>query len=87
MIDVSHLPDNKYTFLLKSLTFILAVFDINTGNGVIGFFMETLIWGARIFVIISGIIFAYNSLMAELRYRAWAKTNYDPKRKNEFRIK
>jgi hypothetical protein len=65
--------------------YLLATFDVNIA--IMGFFGDVIIWGARVFVIISGSIFAWTSIISELRYRKWAKRGFKKEEKDRYRIK
>lgn len=87
MIDLNHLPEGKHKPLLQLVAFILAVFNINSADGVLWFFGEVIIWGARIFVICTGALYIYDYFIADYRYRQWAKGGFKKEEKNKYRIK
>jgi hypothetical protein len=85
MADISHFPNNKISAVYMVIVYSLASFNIDMQ--VLGFFGDVIIWGSRIFVIVSGGIFAYNSIMSERRFKLWAKNGFKKEDKDKYRIK
>ncbi len=83
MIDPNHLPDNKYMALIKPLIILFAAWDMS----VLGFFGEVLTWGARIFSFVFCFLWSFEYIMNEYRYRKWRESGFDPKQKDNYRIK
>lgn len=91
MIDTSHLPDHKYFLLIRIILIPLSILDINLDKmladpGLV-FILFMLGWIIKVIIGIYAMIGIYEYFKSSWEYKQWKRSGFDPKKKDEFRIK